>query len=283
MSTTLIIVIIGSSILSAIILRNIVKKQSSNKYYQGGSAHEVENLDTSSKDSLKPEIKVKAKRRPLIAVMSFVLLAVMPIFFFTKGCSSDYQNVTFAIEENGKNYIFSTNEFLVKNAIEKNEVPPSLNSNVIYIINDQIHMRPNDIEQAVHILSENYKIIEKQEPSYNGYAVKDSTEVFESRTQNKAGSKIGETEIVYIATVSKRSPSKQTMEIKWKTVPSMEAISNCSVEDIWVVTNPHPGTTVGNWEEDVLVNIETINKFFNNSFELVYDEEAAVVYFKKLR
>ena len=284
MSTTLIIVIIGSSLVLILMLSNMLKRRSTNTHFNTGSIEpKVDSVPTSSKDSLSSEKKGKVKRRPFIVLLSLGLAVAMPIFFLTKGCSSDYLNVTFVIEENGKKYLFSKSEFLVKNAIKKNEVPPTLNSNLIYIIDEDIYMRPSDIEDVVNILSENYKFIEKQEPSYNGYAVKDSVEVFTSRVQNKAGKKIGETEVIQIATLSKLSPSKQTMEIKWKTVPSLEAISNCSIEDIWAVTNPQPGTTVGNWEEDVLVNTETINKFFNNTFELIYDEESAVVYFKKVR
>lgn len=283
MSTTLIIVIIGSSILLSIVLRSMLKRPSSNQHFNVSNTEPVKGASNSENEGVHSSKNVKAKKRPFIAVAVFALVGILPIFFLTKGCSSDYLNVTFAVEENGKKYLFSSSEFLVKNAIKKNEVPPALNSNIIYIIDDGIYMRPSEIDQVVNILSENYKLIDKQEPSYNGYAVEDSIKVFSKRTQNKAGKKIGETEVVQIATLSKPPFLKQTLEIKWKTLPELEAIANCSIEDIWVVTNPQPGTTVGNWEEDVLVNIETINQFFDNSFEVIYDEEAAVVYFKKVR
>ncbi len=283
MSTTVITIIV-SSFLFILLLRMMMRKKSENQHFDVSNiGTEMRSTTSSVKGGINSDKNVKGKRRPFIALVAFALVGILPIFFLTKGCTSDYLTVTFAVEENGKKYLFSRSEFLVENAIKKNEVPPSLSSNIIYIIEEEVYMKPSDIDQVVNILSGNYKLIEKQEPSYNGYAVEDSVEVFNKRTQNKAGKKIGETEIIQIATISRPPSLKSTMEIKWKTAPSLEAISNCSIEDIWVVTNPHPGTTVGNWEEDVLVNIETINKFFSNSFEIVYIEEDAVVYFKKVR
>jgi len=142
-------------------------------------------------------------------------------------------------------------------------------------------MRPDNLERIVNILSGNFKIIEKNESSYNGYAVNDSSGVYNFKVQNKAGSKIGEIQAINVVTLSDKSHRSKHMEIKWKTLPELEAIENCSVESIWVVSNPYPGKTVGNWEDDILVNIDDINAFYGNLFELDFDEEASVLYFKK--
>lgn len=277
---TLLIVIIASSILFSFALPYFIKKKVANKTHSLKS--EKENGNASSSDTInKSDNKVKSKRRPFVSIIIVLSIFILPIFIAFNGCESSYSSVTFAIEENDKNYIYSPNEYLVNQAVKQDEVPSGLNSNIIYFIDDHVYMRPDNLERIINILSGNFKIIEKNESSYNGYAVNDSSNVYNFKVQNKAGSKIGEIQAINVVTLSDKSQRSKSMEIKWKTLPELEAIENCSVESIWVVTNPYPGKTVGNWEDDILVNIDDINTFYGNSFELVFDEEASVLYFKK--
>lgn len=243
--------------------------------------NEKTNSSEKSNDQNKVIRKSKNKNRLLISFLVPIIFVAIPILISVNSCESDYSKVTFAIENKGKNFIYNSNEFLVNQAILENEVPTGFNNNIIYFIDQNIYMSPNNLEGVINILSGNYRFIEQKEPSYDGYAVKDTSNVYNFKVQNKAGSKIGEVHAINIVTLTDKSHRSKNMEIKWRTIPDLEAIQNCSVESIWVVTNPYPGKTVGNWEDDILVNIDDINAFYGNLFELVFDEEASVLYFKK--
>jgi hypothetical protein len=226
--------------------------------------------------------KSKNKKRLFISFLIPILIVAVPLLFFIDGCKSDYSSVTFAIEKNGLTYLYSPNEFLVKNAIKEDEVPMGLNINIIYVLDGLIYMRPNDLQQVTNILSENYRIIEKKEPSYDGYAVSDSSSVYNATVQNKASIKIGETESTNIVTLTSKSNRSKSMEIKWRTLPELKALENCSLEGVWKSTNPYPGKTVTNWEDEILVKLNDLNSFYGNSFELILDEESSVLYFKEV-
>mgnify|MGYP003123573173 CR=1 FL=1 len=285
--TVLLILIIASSIILSIALPYFVKKKTAQK----NDSHSIDGetkidpkVDSASESNNSGDLikKGKPKRRPLVSVILVLSIIVVPIFIAFNGCESDYSTVTFALVKNGKNYIYSPNEYLVNKAITQNEVPTGLNSNVIYFIDDQVYLSPDNLERVINILSGNFKTIDHKELSYDGYAVNDSLEVYNSKVQNKAGEKIGEVEAINVVTISSKTNNNQTMTIKWKTLPELIAIENCSIESIWEVTHPYPGKTVGNWEDAILVNLNTINSFYGNSFELDFDEESSVLYFKML-
>ncbi|MEX1192808.1 MAG: hypothetical protein WEA99_12610, partial [Brumimicrobium sp.] len=272
MNTSILIVTILISIALALILQFTVKKLAAKKNKINNSVDtetdRFTNPETSS-INLTSNKKKSTKKKSFIAFFIFALTAIIPILIFTNGCENDYRYATFVIQDDNENYVYSSSEFLVEEAINKNEVPPTLNSNILYFIDGGVFMQPQNIENVANILSGNNKFIKHQESSFNGYAVEDSIDVYDSYTQNKAGDKIGKTEVINVVSLSKNNNSNEKMEIKWKTTPDLVAIQNCTIEDIWVVTNPYPGKTVGNWEDEILVNIELINQFYNNQFEIV--------------
>jgi hypothetical protein len=277
--STLIIVIIASFILISIAIPYIMMKQAAKKSQIHFFSSE-ENTTDKSNNSGKSITSRKFKRLRLFFLILVLPLFFVSLFFIMNGGESEYSSVTFAIEKNGKNYIYSRNEYLVNKAIKQNEVPSGLNSNSIFFIDDHVYMSPNNLERVINILSGNYKIIDKEESSYSGYAVSDSSLLYNSEVQNKAGEKIGEIEALNIVTISSKSHRSKTMDIKWKTLPELEAIENCSVEGVWEVSYPYQGKTVTSLEDAILVNLDNINSFYGNSFELVYDEESLVLYFK---
>jgi hypothetical protein len=224
---------------------------------------------------------MKISTNRILFLLLPIVIAVVTLLMTFNGCKSDYSSVTFAIQENGQTYLYNSNEYLVRDAIEKDEMPFGLNNNIIYIIDDYIYMRPNSLKDITNILSENYILIEKKEPSHSGYAVSDSAKVHYSTVRNKASSEIGQVESTNIVTISYKSIHSKTMHIKWRTLPDPKAIENCNVEGVWKTTNPYPGKTVTNLEDEVVVKINDLNSFYGNPFELVFDEESSVLYFKR--
>ena len=215
----------------------------------------------------------------IIVVFVFITLILS---LFALGCSDDRKFVNIALKTGQKVYLVPliADKDILEHQLSKDLIP-SISKSVAIVEDDgNFFVEPRDFERVLNLIADNYIIYGKKEQTYDGYVAFGESEVY-SYTINhvntdKIGQQLSQQSIRITNGISDRS-----LEIIWVDFPKPRAIANCTVKKIWVVTSPYQGTTIGNYEDTIMINLGDIIEFYGNGTRLEYVEDEEMLYVVK--
>ncbi|MBW8243945.1 hypothetical protein K1F50_14145 [Muricauda oceani] len=203
-------------------------------------------------------------------------LVVLAVFL---SCSDERKFVNLALKIDQKIYLvpFFANQSILENQLSE-DVTPSVTSFVQIIEEDgTFFVEPRNFEKILNLIADNYVIYEKKEKTHDGYLAFGNNDIYNHSIQNVNTDKIGQQinqEVVRIF----NNAQDRSLEIVWTRFPRPVAEKNCVVKNVWVVSSPYQGTTIGNYEETVLIDLNDIVDFFDNGTRLTYNEREGILY-----
>ncbi|MDC6384764.1 hypothetical protein D2V93_01545 [Flagellimonas taeanensis] len=195
------------------------------------------------------------------------------------GCSDDRKFVGIALKKDHKVYLMPTiaDKDVLEHQLSENMIPSV--SSFVQIVEDEgaLFVEPRDFERVLNLIANNYILYERKEKTHDGYVVFGDNQVYSYSINHANTDKIGK-QISLETIVIKNNTSHDLLEIVWTSFPKPRAEKNCTIKRIWVVTSPHPGTTIGNYEETVLINLNEIVDFYGNGVRLEHNEKEGMLY-----
>lgn len=215
----------------------------------------------------------------LIFIGLIILGAAVFIIFFS---SSDSRLVNLALQKEGKTYVFSkSGPQITQSAIEK-EKSPSVFPFMELLVRKELYISPYKMEELCNLLGGGYTLHEYAEKSYEGYVTTRSQEHYSLTTENQSTEQVGEQ--LLINTVTLTNDQGATKRIVWSQKPQSSkqtSIENCELKSFMIVTSPHPGETVGNFEKILVVKLKDLVDFFNSGLSLEYKKKEQLLYVKE--
>ena len=208
-----------------------------------------------------------------------LVLFVFGVALFFGACSPSHKICNFALKKNGKVYMYSMmGQFIVEHQLGKGETPTILPQASLVLIGGEYYIDAGQMEHVVNVLSGNYKIYPKQEPSFDGYIAAGERKVHEKKYTQSATETIGLMANEVRVTLRDTSGSKE-MQVRWRRQPDIEALENCEVRQLQIDRSYAPGERVISLEDGVVVPLRTLIDFYDPRIEAEYDEEHDLVYF----
>lgn len=215
----------------------------------------------------------------LIFIGLIILGAAVFIIFFS---SSDSRLVNLALQKEGKTYVFSkSGPQITQSAIEK-EKSPYVFPFMELLVRKELYISPYKMEELCNLLGGGYTLHEYAEKSYEGYVTTRSQEHYILTTENQSTEQVGEQ--LLINTVTLTNDQGATKRIVWSQKPQSSKqtpIENCELKSFMIVTSPHPGETVGNFEKILVVKLKDLVDFFNSGLSLEYKKKEQLLYVKE--
>ena len=222
---------------------------------------------------------MKKTSKVLIAAIPAIIMIAVGLLIF-KACGDDKIPVYFVLEKDGKKYVYHETEFFLQNDLKRGDTP-RLTPTGVYQIKGELYIQPDEVEAVAAIASGAYKFYEYEAPSHDGFVVSSEAfpNYFNKSNKSQPTEEIGKSQLVYeINLIGKDQTQKR---ISWIRGEDKEALENCITEYVMVVYNPYPGKTVGNYEKAILVKINDIFDFYNNSIKMNYDKDKGLLIFSE--
>jgi len=229
---------------------------------------------------IEPKSKLGKSRGKLIFGSLVCLAIITSIFFNVKGCVSDVSPdvVNLALKKDGNVYLYSVlGSSLVEGKIAQNESPTAMAFLRVFKDEEAYFVEPERMKDLVAVFSDNYIIHNYTERSYEGYVTEKMGDAFDLSSKVESTETIGEQ--LYKYTVDLRNENGKKMNIRWSVNQKTwekKAISNCEIHSFYKLTKPSPTESVYTNEDELVVNIADIAKFFGKGYS--YDREAYVLY-----
>jgi hypothetical protein len=230
---------------------------------------------------LKRNTTKKSPRRLLgVSVTLFVLSIGLLVFFMIPSCSSTLRSPVVVLLKDGNKFVYHGNPYLIEKAIENGEaVETEFYSTVdVYPIDGALYISPSEVQAFAALFGQQYRIIMYEQPAHQGFFVETDDSRYVYTTSVIPTDRIGVTEREHVIELS-NADSSVNRTIRWRQGDETIPIENCEIKSIWVVSNPYPGKTVGNWRSQVLVNLSELVAYFdsNASIELNEDQNILVL------
>ena len=206
-------------------------------------------------------------------------LVLITVVFGFSACSPSHKLCNFALKKDGKVYMYSMmGQFIVEHQLEQGETPTIMPQRSLVLIDGDYYIDASQMEHVVNVLSGNYKLYPKQEPSFDGYLAAGKHEVHHKKYTQRATENIGTMANEVRVTLKDTSGSKE-MLIRWQRQPEIEALENCEVHQLKMDRSYAPGEQVITLEDGVVVPLQTLIDFYDPRIEAEYDSEQDMVYF----
>ena len=272
MNPTLLILLILAPILVVFIITSVIVKK--DKKLKEDRAKSLKNGDLNN-ETLRTSQK-KISRLIGVAVSIPLLATGIMLLFLFKGCSSDSTFAFITLEKNNKKYVYQNRLHRFEEEMKEGKfIHLDIFSKVnIFPLKDGIYIDPINIEGLANIATGKYQLIDYDQGNHDGFVINSDSSTFSSTSEILPSDKIGKS--IYEYTISMSDEAKE-LTIKWRIGEQLEPIQNCELLDVWEVTNPYPGKTVGNYRKKILVNATELLHFFNPNAQLSIEEDNLLV------
>jgi len=219
----------------------------------------------------------------VVALLIFIgLVVVGAAVFILYFSSSDRHMVNLALQKEGKTYVFSKlGPKITQSNIDK-EKSPSVFPFMPLLVRKDLYIAPSEMKELCHLLGGGYVLHEYAEKSFEGYVTTDSQEYYNLTTENQSTEQVGEQ--LLITTVTLTNDQGATRRIVWsqkQQSTEREPIENCELKSFMILTSPHPGETVGNFEKFVVVKVQDLVDFFDRDLHIKYNKKEKLLYVKE--
>lgn len=217
--------------------------------------------------------------RKIVVVAVFITLILS---LFALGCSDDRKFVNIALKTGQKVYLLPSiaDKVVLEHQLSK-DLTPSISKSVAIVEDDgDFFVEPRDFERILNLIADNYIIYGEKEQTHDGYVAFGESEVYSYAINPVNTDKIGQ-QLNQGSIRITNGTSDKSLEIVWVDFPEPRAVANCTVKKIWVVTSPYQGTTIGNYEDTVMINLGDIIEFYDNGTRLEYVEDEEMLYVVK--
>lgn len=268
MNPTLLILLILAPILVVFIITSVIVKK--DKKLKEARIKSLKNGDLNT-ETLRTSQK-KISRLIGIAVSIPLLSTGIMLLFVFKGCSSDSTFAFITLEKNNQKYVYQNRLHRFEEEMEEGKfIHLDVFSKVnVFPLKNGIYIDPINIEGLANIATGKYRLIDYDQGNHRGFVIASDSSKFSSNSEILPSEKIGKS--IYEYTIS-MSDGTKNFTIQWRIGEQLEPIQNCELIDVWEVTNPYPGKTVGNYRKKILVNATELLLFFNPNAQLSLDEE----------
>ncbi len=222
-------------------------------------------------------------KKNVVAIFIFFGLVIMGgAFFILFNSSSDSRVVNLALQKEGNTYVFSKlGPQLTQSAIDQGK-SPSVFPFMELLVRKSLYISPYKMEELCNLLGGGYTLHEYAEKSYEGYVTARSQEHYNLTTDNQSTEQVGEQLLIHTVTLTNQQGA--TKRIVWSQKQSSSKqtpIENCELKSFMIVTNPHPGETVGNYEKIVVVKLQELVDFFNSDLSFEYKKKEQLLYVRE--
>lgn len=222
----------------------------------------------------KNQASAKINRSIGLVVSMFVLAVGVSLFLLIPGCSSTEQKPIVVLLKDNKKYVYHAFPSLLLSAIENQEVVETgfYSSISVYPLNNDLYIAPSDLLPFAMLIAQHYEIVHYDQRSHQGFFMENDAFKLKKSTERIATDKIGQTEQLHRIQLS-NSREEKSVEISWSEGSTLTPLSNCEIKSVWVVSNPYPGKTVGNYSDRLLVNITNLIDYLKPTATITLDEE----------
>ena len=210
---------------------------------------------------------------------SYFLPFALSLLLVFSACSPSHKICNFALKKDGKVYMYSMmGQFIVEHQLSQGETPTVMPQRSLVLIDGDYYIDAGQMEHVVNVLSGNYKLYPKQEPSFDGYLAAGDHKVHNKKYTQRATETIGQMANEVRVTLKDTSGSKE-MLVRWQRQPDIEALENCEVHQLKIDRSYAPGERVISLEDGVVVPLQSLIDFYDPRIEAEYDSDHDLVYF----